>query len=321
MTRVRLIAPSRLHFGLLARGPRAPRQFGGLGLMVQEPGLEIAAEPASAWQFEGPLAERAGRVAARLVEHGLGASPLAIRILRAPPEHVGLGTGTQLSLAVAKLLATAAGRDLPAPELAALTGRGLRSGVGLHGFDHGGLIVEGGRKADGGPAPLLGRMAFPAGWSALVVVPSEAPGRHGEEETRAFAALPPIPEAETDRLCRLVLLGVLPAVAERDLPAFGAALEEIQHRVGAWFAPAQGGVYASPRVTELADWLRGEGLRGVGQSSWGPTLYGFSDRESAWREALAKRLRERLGPTALVLWTAASQGGARLIKDPGRPEA
>lgn len=313
MTPLLLTAPSRLHFGLLARGPAAPRQFGGLGLMVEEPGLEIAAEPSDEWRFSGPLADRAGRVASLLIEGGLDAPPLAIRILRAPAEHVGLGTGTQVSLAVAKVVASFAGLDLSAVELAERTGRGRRSGVGLHGFDLGGLIVEGGHKAEGGAAPLLCRMEFPHEWSVLVVAPAEAPGLHGPDEAGAFAALPPIPERETDRLCRLVLLGILPAVAERDLPAFGASLEEIQGRVGSWFAPAQGGVYASPGVAEMAGWLRGEGLLGVGQSSWGPTLYGFSDEGPGPREAILRRFRERFGPGCAALWTSASPAGASLV--------
>ena len=45
MTRLlRILTPSRLHFGLLGWGPQAPRQFGGVGLMVERPGLEIVAE-------------------------------------------------------------------------------------------------------------------------------------------------------------------------------------------------------------------------------------------------------------------------------------
>ncbi|MDB5350659.1 MAG: beta-RFAP synthase [Planctomycetota bacterium] len=317
MTSLHLSAPSRLHFGLLARGPAAPRQFGGLGLMVEEPGLEITAEPSDSWRASGPLADRAGtiarRVAAKLIEDGKFPPPLALTVHRAPPEHVGLGTGTQLSLAVAKLVTMSAGLDLSAPALAAVTGRGARSGVGLHGFDHGGLIVEGGHRGESGIPPLLSRMDWPAEWSVLVVVPPVSPGLHGPDEMRAFSALPPMPEAETDRLCRLVLLGILPAVAERNLAEFGEALSELQHRVGSWFAPAQGGVFASPRITEIVGWLRAEGLSGVGQSSWGPALYGVSRDGPERRDSLARSLRSRFALDAgSVLWTAASPRGAVL---------
>ena len=321
MTTLRLIASSRLHFGLLARGPTAIRQFGGLGLMVDSPGLEVEASTSSSWTADGPLADRVLRVA-EAVGAALGRGterplPLHFVVRRAPPEHVGLGTGTQLSLAVAKLVAASAGLpQTPAPDLAALCGRGVRSGVGLHGFDVGGLVVEGGHKADGGIAPLLCRLDFPREWAALVVVPPIAEGLHGAAEARAFAALPSMPEAETDRLCRLVLLGALPAVAECDLRGFGEALEEIQHRVGSWFAPAQGGVYASPKLAAMVAWMKGQGLRGVGQSSWGPALYGFSDQDRGWREDFLRRLRDRFELGGEGLWTTASPSGADLVIAP-----
>ncbi len=310
MTPIRLTTPGRLHFGLLARGASSPRQFGGLGLMVREPRIEIRAAPSDAWSVTGPLSARARDLVARLVEGGVAARPLAIEIVHAPAEHVGLGTGTQLSLGIAKIAAHFAGLDLSATELAAITGRGLRSGVGLHGFDHGGLIVEGGRGPDGGLAPLLVRSAFPAEWSVLVVAPSQRPGLHGPEEVRAFGGLPPMPESETDRLCRLVLLGILPAVVERDLRTFGQALSELQHHVGSWFAPAQGGVFASPRVAETVQWLRDQGMHGVGQSSWGPTVYAFSDEGPQRREAILQSLRDRFDTEGL--WTTASDRGARM---------
>ena len=316
MTGWRVEAPSRLHFGPLSYRPGAARQFGGVGLMVRRPGLVVEARPAPEWSASGPLRDRAARlaeqVAARLVERRLEVQPLALRVVQAPAEHVGLGTGTQLALAVARLLARCAGAsDLDAPELAAMTGRGARSGVGLHGFDHGGLIVEGGHGAGpSGAAPLLCRLDFPPQWGALVVVPAHPPGLHGAAEARAFAALPPMPDAETDRLCRLVLLGLLPAAAEGDLASFGQALEEIQRRVGAWFAPAQGGPFGSDEAQSLVGWLRARGLQGVGQSSWGPTLYGFTAEGPQWRDALARQLENRPGPRLALLWTTASRTGA-----------
>ena len=92
-------------------------------------------------------------------------SPARLCVRSAPLEHLGLGVGTQLSLAVARAVLKLAGRDGVAPaELARLTGRGCRSGVGLHGFQHGGLIVDGGQKHDTGIPPLVARMPFPNDW-------------------------------------------------------------------------------------------------------------------------------------------------------------
>ena len=310
MNAIRLTAPGRLHFGLLAGGHLAGRQFGGLGLMVKEPGIAIEARRSDSWEFSGPTSDRVARVIARLRDGGLVRDPLAIRVIASPPEHVGLGTGTGLSLSVAKLVARFAGRDPSAKDLASWTGRGKRSGVGLHGFNNGGLVVDGGHKEEGDVPPLLARLAFPPDWSVLVIAPKASPGLSGEAEVRAFASLPPIPESEADRLCRLVLLGILPAVVERDLEAFGQALEEIQWRIGSLFEPVQGGIFASDRVAEVAEWLRGADVKGVGQSSWGPTLYGFSDGPPEAREAILLALRTRFENPDLGLWTTAATAGA-----------
>ena len=324
MNRLMLHAPSRLHFGLLAWGPATPRQFGGVGLMVRDPGLTLAATPSDRWSAAGHSAGRVrevlDRVVARVEAEGHVIPPARIDVTRAPAEHVGLGLGTQLGLGVARLVDRLAGLPDRSPEaLARQAGRGLRSGVGLHGFHHGGLIVDGGRSTsedhpDQSIPPLLARSPFPPEWSVLVVVPGRTPGLHGEPERRAFAALPPFPDALTDRLCRLVLLGLLPAVAERDLPAFGDALEEMQRRVGEGFAPAQGGVFGSAETPALLAALSDSGLHGVGQSSWGPTLYGLTaEPDPDRRAAILAGLRDRFGLAAgEAFWTGADPIGVRV---------
>jgi beta-RFAP synthase len=285
--------------------------------MIDRPGLEITAEESPDWAAEGPLADRALRIARDFADklEGRPARPAILRIRRAPAEHVGLGTGTQLSLAVGRLVAELAGWS--APPLATLaehTGRGRRSGIGLHGFSHGGLLVDGGRRGPEGFPPLVARLEFPADWHALIVIPPGDSGLSGGREVEAFAKLPPVPDAVTDRLCRLVLLGILPAVAERDLVAFGAALSAIQLHVGRLFAPAQGGrLYASPAAEAIVATLRSEGLSGVGQSSWGPTLYAFDAAGPQRRGEILQRLGERfgLGPDE-AFWAQGSHAGARL---------
>jgi len=318
MSRIRIQTPSRLHFGLLAWGPQSPRQFGGVGLMVEAPSLVLSAESARQWRAEGPLAGRALEVAtgiaSRLSADGIDVPPCHVRIERAPAEHVGLGVGTQLSLAVARALFAVS--ELPDPsveELSALTGRGQRSGIGLHGFAHGGLIVDGGRRRPESAPPLLVRVGFPRDWAVLVIQPLGSPGLHGSDELRAFAGLPPIADRVTERLCRLVLLGLLPAVQERDLESFGVALTELQQQVGQCFATAQGGIYARPELAAIVADLRAQGLHGVGQSSWGPTLYAFSTRPPDERRRILEQTRTRFGlPADALLWTSASSVGSRL---------
>ncbi|MCI0682625.1 MAG: hypothetical protein L0Y71_11015 [Gemmataceae bacterium] len=289
---IRVTAASRLHFGLVALptdgvppGPNAEgqpalpvRQFGGVGLMIDQPGVEVTVQTADGWSASGPCSARALAFAQRFVA-SLPAErqdPFAIAVERCAPEHAGLGVGTQLGLSVARALALATGHGAwGAAELARRTGRGLRSSVGVHGFQHGGLIVESGKTSGPAIAPLLACQPFPDDWQVLVILPRGRQGTHGAEERDAFAASTPRERdlRRTDILCRLVLLGLLPALVEQDLPAFGESLYEFNRRAGEWFAPWQGGVYADSTTEERIAWLRRHGVRGVGQSSWGPAVF------------------------------------------------
>jgi beta-ribofuranosylaminobenzene 5'-phosphate synthase len=313
--RLHVRTPSRLHFGLLGWGPEVARQFGGIGLMIDSPGIDLIAEPAAHWIAEGRLAPRVERIITqlreRLAEPGISLTPARLCVRSAPDEHLGLGVGTQLSLAVARAVLKLAGLDdRPPSELARLTGRGSRSGVGLHGFQHGGLIVDGGRNHDSDIRPLVARMRFPEDWSVLIVQPNCEGGLHGIDEQEAFAKLPPISRATGDSLFRSVLLEVVPAVLERDLHAFGAALGELQERVGASFAPAQGGIYATPHAALIVNELKRMGFAGAGQSSWGPTLYAFSElpREEIDRRAEELRTRFELAQSSVFCTSAANEG-------------
>jgi len=119
--------------------------------MVEDPGIEISFRAGSDWSFGGPLASRVRDVVGGILQAqqssttGAALAPARIEVVSTAPEHAGLGVGTQLSLGVARGLYELAGLPPPtAEQLAALTGRGRRSGVGLHGFRLGGLIVDGG---------------------------------------------------------------------------------------------------------------------------------------------------------------------------------
>jgi beta-ribofuranosylaminobenzene 5'-phosphate synthase len=286
--------------------------------MIDSPGVQLSVERAPAWIAEGPLATRLEGIIAqlreRMLESGKTLPPARVSVLSAPAEHVGLGVGTQLSLAVARAVLKLAGLPDPGPtELAKLTGRGARSGIGLHGFHHGGLIVDGGRKHEGAVPPLLARASFPDDWRILIVQPPGSGGLHGFDESRAFAKLPPISRGAVDALCRLVLTEILPAVIEHDLEAFGAGLGELQERVGAAFSPAQGGVYATPQAALIVKELSNLGFVGTGQSSWGPTIYAFSAMPETQIDHLAEHLRARFGlARSSIFCTSAANHGALL---------
>lgn len=300
---VTITAPSRLHFGLFgvpgsdaepgAAAAVSQRRFGGVGLMLERPGVKLSAQPAREWAACGAGALRAlgfaQRFTATLPQERQ--RPFAIVVEQCPPEHAGLGTGTQLGLTVGRALAVLSGLEHEdAAALAGRVGRGLRSSLGIHGFQHGGFLVEAGKTARDTVAPLVARHDFPEEWRVLLVIPRGLHGEHGSREIEAFAKRTATNHdaARTDALCRLTLLGMLPALLQGNLADFGEAVHEFNRKAGEWFAAWQGGVYSHPRVAELIAGLRREGVRGVGQSSWGPAVFaiGEEDRLQAARRTL-----------------------------------
>ncbi|MGH7351319.1 MAG: beta-ribofuranosylaminobenzene 5'-phosphate synthase family protein, partial [Candidatus Methylomirabilales bacterium] len=209
------------------------------------------------------------------------------------PAHVGLGSGTQLSLAVAMAVARLFKLDVTLAELARLTGRGRRSGIGVTAFARGGFILDsGGGKVSDIPTVIF-RHPFPEEWRFVVVIPHGGGALHGAPEEEAFGRLASPPQEEVAAVCHLVLMQLLPSLIEKDLGFFGQALTAIQRIIGRWFAPIQGGTYATAMAEDILALMAAEGAVGVGQSSWGPTLYGLVGG-SERAQQLAERLRRML---------------------------
>ena len=305
-------APARLHFGMLDLRGDLGRRFGGIGAAAPAPSLLLEATAAPDLHAEGPDADRAlafARCCAAFHGQSLGAR---LRLHRVIPAHAGLGSGTQLALAVARALAELHGLPTDVTALSRAVGRARRSAIGTWTFAHGGFVLEGGRRSDGeDPAPLLARLPLPTAWRVVIAVPGGAPGLSGEEEAAAFENLPPPEAREVERVAHLVLMQLLPALAEADLLSFGAALSEIQRLNGEWFAPVQGGVFAPGESAALVQRLRDWGAAGVGQSSWGPAVYGIVAGETEGR-ALAQRVRSALGAQGVVFEGGGRAEGARV---------
>ncbi|HEY4261924.1 MAG TPA: hypothetical protein VGM98_17265, partial [Schlesneria sp.] len=201
------------------------------------------------------------------------------------PSHAGLGSGTQLALAVARAISELNGEtSIESSTLARRVERGRRSAIGLHGFDSGGFLVDGGRVGSGQLGTLVSRIEFPPQWRLILVTASQAKGLCGVEELKAFASQPPMPLSLTSELCRIALMEWMPALIEADFVRTSNAMYEFGLGVGQFFAPIQGGVFADPKIGELAVEVRRRGFAGVAQTSWGPTSCILCESDSSARE-------------------------------------
>jgi beta-RFAP synthase len=252
--------------------------------MIDAPGLRLIVQESDSLAASGPLHERALEFTRRVFRTWQLESDAACRILveSAPREHVGLGVGTQLALAVSAGLHALFQRAAPsAADLARCVGRGERSAIGSHGFLQGGLLVEAGKYTLGEISPLVARMELPSDWRFVLICPAQQSGLSGLAERQAFDRLPPVPREVTSQLCTEALLHLLPAAATADFGRFSQGLYRFGHLAGMCFAPAQAGPYATVEARGLVQLIRTLGVEGVGQSSWGPTLFALLPDEAA----------------------------------------
>ena len=199
-------APARLHLGFLDMHGGLGRKFGSLGLSISEVKVSLCAEYADDINITGPSSKRAENYAEQVLSHFGIDGGVKITINSAIPEHAGLGSGTQLSLAVASAIVNL--YDLPEQKtahLAAILHRGARSGIGIGTFMHGGFIVDGGRGENTEVPPVISHLTFPEHWRIVLIFDDEAEGINGGPERRAFNTLPPMPKDVAGFLSRLTL--------------------------------------------------------------------------------------------------------------------
>ena len=315
---------ARLHFGFSNLSLSHSRLYGALGVALAEPQVSLSATPAGSVAAPPALEAVADRVCTQL-----GVDGVSLQLDHQLPSHVGLGSGTQTTLAVATAVADAYDRGIAVREVAPALGRGGRSGIGVATFEAGGFVLDGGhptarfttdRPQDGDwtVPPIAAHHRIPAHWRFLLVIPNHEPGRSGDVEDDSIrAAIERAEPALADRISGLLTRRVLPAIAAGDADRFGAAIAEIGRLNGAWYTDEQGGVYRPP-VGELVDSLSGSpAIYGAGQSSWGPTVYGVTDAAHAdTARAAGRTALDVAGIDGTVRVVAGRNHGARVGGDP-----
>lgn len=308
---------ARLHLGQLDLNGSLGRLYGGLGLAVDQPQLEITAQKDNTFSLQCLSYEekRVEEIARQYLAY-YNLPGARIEVIQTLPSHSGLGSGTQLALALGFAMTHVYGLQSSIAELAGITDReSSRSGIGVAAFEQGGFLIDGGKKEGNEPVgdkfavpPIITRIPFPDDWSIIMALPYQKDKMFGSKEEQAFQSLKPMEEGISGKICRLLLMKLLPGLIEKDLNRFGEAVTEIQRYLGAYFTPVQGGQYATAQGYRIAEYLLSQGAVGVGQSSWGPTIYGFTTKEN--QAGLLQKTSRFLGDQGRVWAAAARNQGA-----------
>lgn len=273
--KVRISAGSRIHLGFIDPLGVSGRRWGAVGLYLDEPKLSMVCEESDHVDVDGP-----GwlRDLVSTVSKSLGIDGLKVRCEEYIPRHVGLGSGTQTILSIGLAASKIYGLGLTVEELAIMFGRCKRSGAGYWLFQRGGLTIDSGVPSPAKLPKLLFRLDFPRDWRILLAIPdSEGAGLHGEVEEERISKLSAVAAKDASLI---VLMKLIPSLIEEDFAKFTEAVEELDLLTSSFFNEAQSGAY-HPMAREVIESFKEAGVRGVGQSSWGPTIYGFIEEDDA----------------------------------------
>jgi len=315
--RVRIKTPSRIHITLIDLNGSLGRIDGGVGLALESPFVEIVAEECDEVVVDGKCLnlDRFKSVAKILADKfGKG---IKIEVLSDYRAHVGLGSGTQMSLAVATAFNRIYDLGFGVRELAHLVGRGGTSGIGVAAFELGGFIVDGGHSkrekpeflpssaSKAKPAPVIVRHEFPD-WDVVIAVP-ELTGFYGVREINLFREVCPIPLEDVMEICHLILMKLLPAVVEKDLDEFGNAIWRIQN-LG----------FKKAEIDRYGDLIRSalncvsDDTKAVGMSSTGPAIYAITDSNAKGIATTLKSYFNEKGLSCETIVTKAKNSGAEI---------
>ena len=265
ISQVKVETSARLHMGFFDLSG-AISKFGGLGMRLNAPCTHITLAKSNQMLIDASGCENVTKIVQNFVDAFNIKQNFSLTMQDNIPAHAGLGSGTQLALAIGAGLNQLFNCELTITQIAKHAKRGKRSGIGIGAFVHGGVIVDSGITHDELPQIAV-RQTFPDNWRVLLVSDSASKGVHGDAELQAFKQLTPAQNSLQD----VVLKYMMPALKCGDLLAFGAYMMDLQAYNGEYFAPVQGGHYLSRDVAEVQAWLQNNGALCAGQSSWGPT--------------------------------------------------
>lgn len=277
MTRIDITTGCRLHFGLICNRPHAAWRFGGLGVMLQQPAWRLSVTPITAdadrIDARGDVAGRIRDFLSRIRSHQ-NVTSLEIEVHQNLAFHTGLGSGTQLGLALSAAIEVLTHRRLQEDpfQLAQLADRAERSAIGTIGFVRGGFLVDHGQSQGNSIGRRVDRIAVPDAWRFVLVHPVDSQGLSGEKERAFFGQRVHMPQTLIDDLAQQIETQIAPAIREDRFEQFASSLEHYGQTVGAFYAGEQGGVFSHPAMTQLVSHLRSSGISGMAQSSWGPLI-------------------------------------------------
>lgn len=311
--KIRVTTPCRIHLSLIDENGYTGRVDGGIGLMLDRPNVIFEASnnakefKIEAHKYYRESIEVINEIASNVFKSfEISNKNFHFNLKRYYPSHVGLGSKTQLSLAIATAITKLKQfNNIDVKNLTKLVERGGTSGVGWRGFETGGFILDAGhdfgigkeketylpssavKSAD--PALTILRYPIPENWRFVLVIPNVKNGAYGDDEVRIFQNHAPISKEEVNEVSHQILMKILPGIVKNDLTCFGEGLKRIQS-IGFKKVEIE---LQHDIVKDVLTFFEDYGVKAYGMSSFGPSVVGILESEEEANKLL-KNVQIRL---------------------------
>tara|TARA_A100001037_G_scaffold298681_1_gene322876 strand:+ start:13855 stop:14778 length:924 start_codon:yes stop_codon:yes gene_type:complete len=298
------------------------RIYGGIGVYLENPKISLVAKANNEVVCEDWNVEKYARKITEILE----VEGIEIEILETIPAHMGLGSGTQLALAIYAAICEEYDIKPMYREHAPQLGRGKRSGIGVASFEVGGFNMDRGQETgtvaigEGKGWKVPNReisLKIPKEWVFVVSELEVERGYSGKKEKEIINFVMENAKSNiTRKIETIVHKNLIPSIQEKKSADFGFAVGEISRLNGNWYEKYQGGIYRPPIGKIVKRLQEYDNIFGVGQSSWGPTLYSVTNEEHATEvERTIRELLEELEIRGTVIRSTVKNSGADIRKD------
>ena len=213
---VNIVSSARLHLGFLDLGGNKENSFGGIGVTINKFNTIINIKKNHKLVIKGNVSNKAFNFVINFCKKNKIKSNYLINIKKTIPEHVGLGSGTQLALSIGTAIAKLNNLNLNTLEIGNMLDRGKRSKIGIGSFIQGGFLIDLGMKNKF--FPIFKQVKFPNEWKILLIQ-NKNKGLYGAKEEKAFKMLQKPPNKKNS-LNRLVLMKIYPSLVEKNFKEF-----------------------------------------------------------------------------------------------------
>lgn len=287
-----VVAPSRLHMGLLDCGYSSGRLFGGIGIAIDGLHTKVMSSESDDWSLrfldESSVSARTKEEAHLLIkELSKIFLPTEVIVTRMAPEHKGLGSKTSLLLGITTAVSFGQG-GLSREQIVRATGRGGTSGIGVNTFWDGGLITDSGHRSDKervfAPSSVrrpdripfvINRIEPPNDWAVRLFYDPDSHIVDGVRERDIFRAAMPVPDSENLISIAAAHHGVVPAFISADLEELSEALVTLNtHGMKA--------IELASQTERTQNFMRlgWEQQSALGLSSFGPVVYEINEKNT-----------------------------------------